>query len=100
MALTAIGVKLRKWILAHQPTVFRNDALVFANGNEKGNGKGPTLKSLNRSIVALATKFDKFNLPNDDDDDDDESSEEEEGTSNHSNAALTHQSKKKKRGGN
>jgi hypothetical protein len=44
------------------------------NGNEKGNGnsKGPTLKSLNRSIVALATNFDKFNLPNDDDDDDDE----------------------------
>jgi hypothetical protein len=42
------------------------------NGNGKGNGKGTTLKSLNRSIVALATKFDKFNFPNDDDDDDDD----------------------------
>jgi hypothetical protein len=38
------------------------------NGNGKGNGKGPTLKSFNRSIAALATKFDKFNFPNDDDD--------------------------------
>jgi hypothetical protein len=35
--------------------------------NGKGNGKGPTLKSLNRSIEALATKFDKFTLLNDDD---------------------------------
>jgi hypothetical protein len=43
----------------------------------------------------LASKFDKFNLPNDDD----ESSEEEEGTYNRSNAALIHQIKKKKRGG-
>jgi hypothetical protein len=33
------------------------------------------LKSLTRSIAKLATKFDKFNLP----DDYDESSEEEEG---------------------
>jgi hypothetical protein len=75
-------------------------------GNGKCNDKGPNLKSLNRSIAALATKFDKFNLPNDDDDEDDdddyddESSEEEEGTSNCSNAALTRQSKKKNRGGN
>jgi hypothetical protein len=45
------------------------------NGNGKVNGKGPTLKSLNRSIAALAKKYDNFNLPNDDDD---ESSEEEE----------------------
>jgi hypothetical protein len=29
------------------------------NGTGKGNGKGPTIKSLTRSIVALATKFDK-----------------------------------------
>jgi hypothetical protein len=70
------------------------------NGNGKGNAnaKGPTIESLNRSIAALATKFEKFNLPNDDYDD--ESSEEEEGTSNRSNASLTRQSKKKKRGGN
>jgi hypothetical protein len=66
--------------------------------NDNGNGKGPTIKSLTRSIVVLATKFDKFNLPNDDDDD--ESSEEEEGTSNRSSASLTRQRKKKKRGGN
>jgi hypothetical protein len=46
----------------------------------------------------LATKFDKFNLPNDDDDD--ESLEEEEGTSKRSNTALTRHIKKKKRGGN
>jgi hypothetical protein len=75
-------------------------------GNVKGNSKGPTLKSLNRSIAALAIKCDNFNFPNDDDydddddDDDDESSEEEEGSSNRSNAALTRQSKKKKHGGN
>jgi hypothetical protein len=65
-------------------------------GNGKGNGKGPTFKSLTHSIAALATKSDKFNLP----DDDDESSEEEEGTSNRSNADLTRQIKKKKRGVN
>jgi hypothetical protein len=68
------------------------------NGNGKGNIKGPTIKSLNRSIAALAAKFDKFNLPNDDKYD--ESSDEEESTSTRSNAALTRQSKKKKRGGN
>jgi hypothetical protein len=34
------------------------------NGNLKGNGKCPTLKSPNRSIAALFTKFDKFNLSN------------------------------------
>jgi hypothetical protein len=39
------------------------------NGSGKVNGKGPTLKSLNLSIAALATKFDKLNWPNDDDDD-------------------------------
>jgi hypothetical protein len=44
------------------------------NGTGKGNGKGTTLKSPTRSIAALATKFDKLNLP--DDNDDDESSEE------------------------
>jgi hypothetical protein len=65
------------------------------NGNGKSNGKGPTIKSLTRSITALITNIDKFGLP-----DDDESSEEEEDTSNRSNAALTRQSKKKKRGGN
>jgi hypothetical protein len=69
---------------------------VNDNGNGKGNRKGPTLKSLTRSIAALATKFDKFNFP----DDDDESSEKEEGTYNRSNAVLTHEIKKKKRGGN
>jgi hypothetical protein len=69
------------------------------NGNltGKGNGKGPTVKSLTRFIAALATKFERINLP---DDDDAESSEEEEGTSNRSNADLTRQSKNKKRGGN
>jgi hypothetical protein len=68
------------------------------NGNGKGNDKGPTLKSLNRSIAELARKFDKFNLPNNGDDD--ESFEEEEGTSKRSNAALTRQIKKKKCIGN
>jgi hypothetical protein len=72
------------------------------NGNGKINGKGPTIKSLTLSIVALTTKIDKFSLPDDDDgdDDDDEYSEEEEGTSNRSNVDLTLQSKKNKRGGN
>jgi hypothetical protein len=67
------------------------------NGTGKGDGKGPTVKSLTHSIAALATKFNKFSLP---DDDDYESSEAEEGTSNRSNAALTRRSKKKKHGGN
>jgi hypothetical protein len=62
------------------------------NGTVKCNGKGPMIKSLTCSIAALATKFDKFSLP---DDDNDESSEEEECTSNLSNYALTRQSKKK-----
>jgi hypothetical protein len=66
--------------------------------NAKGNGKGPTLKSLNRSIATLATKFDKFTLPNDDDED--ESLEEDEGYSNLSDADLNRQSKKKKRDDN
>jgi hypothetical protein len=60
--------------------------------------KVPMLQSLTRSIAALATKFDTFNLPNDDDYD--QSLEEEEGSSNHSNVALTRQSKKKKHDGN
>jgi hypothetical protein len=64
------------------------------NGTGKGNGKGPTIKSFTRSFGVLATKFDKFSLP--DDDDDDESSEEEEGTSNRSNADLTRQIKNAK----
>jgi hypothetical protein len=68
------------------------------NGNVKNNGKGPTIKSLARSIAALTTKIDKFSLPNDDDEED-EYSEEEEGTSNRSNAAFTCQIKKKKHGG-
>jgi hypothetical protein len=51
-----------------------NDHGGGGNGNGKGNDKCPTLKSLNRSIAALPTKFDKFNLPNDYDD---ESSDEE-----------------------
>jgi hypothetical protein len=46
----------------------------------------------------LATKFDKFNLPNDDYED--ESLEEEEGTSNRSNSALNLKSRKNKRGSN
>jgi hypothetical protein len=64
------------------------------HGAGKCNGKVPTIKSLTRSIATLATKFDKFILP------DDESSEREEVTSHCSNADLTRQSKKKKRGGN
>jgi hypothetical protein len=65
------------------------------NNNGKKNGKGATIKSLNRSIAALSTKIDKFSLP-DDDDDEDESSDEEEVTPNRSNADLTRQNKKKK----
>jgi hypothetical protein len=49
------------------------------NGTMKSNGKGPKIKSITRSIVALTTKIDKFSLP---DDDDYESSEEEEVNSN------------------
>jgi hypothetical protein len=49
-----------------------NDYGGNGNGTGKDNGKGPTIKSITRSIVVLATKFDKFSLP-----DDDESSEEE-----------------------
>jgi hypothetical protein len=49
------------------------------NGNGKNSGKGPTIKSLTRSIAALSTKIDKLSL-SDDDDDDDKSSDEEEGT--------------------
>jgi hypothetical protein len=67
------------------------------NNNGKNSGKGTTLKSLTRSIVALSTKFDKFSLP---DEDEDESSDEEEGTSNRSNADLTLQNKNNKRGNN
>jgi hypothetical protein len=57
---------------------FGNDHGGNDNGTGKGNGNGkaPTLKSLNRSIVALATKNFKFNLPNDDDDDDDDDDDE------------------------
>jgi hypothetical protein len=69
------------------------------NNNGKNNGKGETIKSLTRFIVALSTKIDKFSLP-DDNDDEDESSDEEERTSNRSNAALNRQSKKKKCGNN
>jgi hypothetical protein len=70
-------------------------------GTGKNSGKGPTFKSLTRSITALTTNIDKFSLPDyDDDDDEDESSEEKEGTSARYNAVLTRQSKKNKRGGN
>jgi hypothetical protein len=51
------------------------------NGTGRSSGKGPTIKSLTRSIAAPTTKIDKFSLP-DDDDNEDESSEEEEGRSN------------------
>jgi hypothetical protein len=61
------------------------------NGSGKGNYKCPTLKSLNLSIAELATKFDKFTLPNYYNED--ESSEEEEGSSNRSNVALNCHSK-------
>jgi hypothetical protein len=44
------------------------------NGNGKNSGKGPTIKSLTRSIATLTTKIDKFSLP-DDDDGEDKSSE-------------------------
>jgi hypothetical protein len=72
-----------------------------SNGNGKNSGKGPTIKSINRSIAALATKIDKFSFPDvDDDDDDDEASEEEKYTSNRSNYAFTRQSKKNYCGGN
>jgi hypothetical protein len=67
------------------------------NGNGKNSGKGPTIKSRTRSIVALTTNIDKFSLS---DDDDDEYSEEEEGTSKRSNDGLTRQRKNKKCGGN
>jgi hypothetical protein len=71
------------------------------NDNGNSSGKGPTIKSLTRSIAELTTKIDKFSLPDDDDDEyEDESSEEEERTSNRSNAALILQSKKKKRDNN
>jgi hypothetical protein len=69
------------------------------NGNVKNSGKGPTIKSLTRSIAALSTKIDKFSL-SDDDEEEDESSDEEEGTSNRYNAVMTLQSKKKKCGSN
>jgi hypothetical protein len=69
------------------------------NGTGRNSGKGPTIKSLTRSIAALTTNIHKFSLP-DDDDDKYESSEEEEDTPNRSNAAFTRQSKKKKSGGN
>jgi hypothetical protein len=36
-------------------------------GNGKNSGKGPTIKSLTRSIAALTTKIDKFIVPDDDD---------------------------------
>jgi hypothetical protein len=62
------------------------------NNNGKNNGKGPTLKSLTRSIAALSTTIDKFSLTGDDDDED-ESLDEEEGTSNRYNDALTRQNK-------
>jgi hypothetical protein len=68
------------------------------NSNGKGGDKGPTLKSLTRSIAAMGAKFDKFSIPNDEDED--ESSEEEEVAYNRSNVTLTFQSKKKKRGVN
>jgi hypothetical protein len=40
------------------------------NSNGRNTGKGATLKSLTRSIVALSTKIDKFSLPEDYDDED------------------------------
>jgi hypothetical protein len=40
------------------------------NGNGKNSGKGPTLKSITRSIAALSTKIDKFSFPDDDYDED------------------------------
>jgi hypothetical protein len=76
----------------------RNGQGGGGNGNGKSDVKGPTLKSLMCSILALGAKFDKFSLPNNDDED--ESSEEEDGFSNRSNVVLTHQSRKKKCGGN
>jgi hypothetical protein len=44
-------------------------------GAGKKSGKGPTTKSLTRSIVGLTNKIDKFSLPDDDDDEEYESSE-------------------------
>jgi hypothetical protein len=64
------------------------------NGGKIG-GKGnqaTIIKSIQRTIAALSTKFDKFNIH---DEDNDDSSEEEEGSSNRSDSTLTHQSKKK-----
>jgi hypothetical protein len=47
----------------------------IGNNNGKNNGKGATIKSITRSIMALSTKIDKLSLP-DDDDDEDESPDE------------------------
>jgi hypothetical protein len=71
------------------------------NGGNRGGGEGSpaaSIKYLIQTLVAITTKFDKFNIPDDDDDDDDddESSDEEEAPPNCSNSALTHQNKKEK----
>jgi hypothetical protein len=36
------------------------------NGTGKNSRKGPTIKSLTRSIVALTTNIDKLSIPDDD----------------------------------
>jgi hypothetical protein len=46
------------------------------NGTGKNSGKGPTIKSLTGSIVALTNKLDKFSLPDDDDDEEEDESSE------------------------
>jgi hypothetical protein len=60
-------------------------------GGDKGSQLA-SIKSLIRTVAALTTKFDNFNIP----DDDDESSDKEEASPNRSNSALTRQNKKGK----
>jgi hypothetical protein len=69
---------------------------IGGNGG-KGGGKinhAHTLKSMQRAIAALSTRFDKFNLP---DDGDNDTSKDEDGddASNCSNQALTRHTKKR-----
>jgi hypothetical protein len=51
-----------------------------------------SIKSLIRTVAAMTTKFDKFNIP----DDDDEYSGEDEASPNRSNYVLARQNKKGK----
>jgi hypothetical protein len=50
-----------------------------------------TIKSMQRTIVRIGAKFDKFKIPEDDDDD----ISEDDDASNRSNQSLTRQSNKR-----